>query len=379
MKTHDARKILSELKDVHGFVSADDEKTLDLISKMVAGKPKVEADPRFLENLRSRLLLEASAPTVSPWWKTWQSFAKFLSVPVALAGIAAIAGTLGFLDIAKQPDRTREPATRVTIVSTDADKGTPVAVAPDKGTPSDETARTLAEVAVPKANPLPSLKGAETGKSDAGAKPETPQKTDATDHTLESVDSGISNIVGDAAETAPADAPMADSMGFAAPMATTSPTGGNALKMGAPSNVAVTEYRYSFAGALPKLPNPLPVYERAPKSPLPAFPKAASAGMTVSQDLENGYSTIMRDYEKWPEVPCTGDSCGKVLKESDVPADSVIVGIATDFAKELGIDLSGYGAPAVDSSWKSALSQSSDPSFKIVPENLTAVFPRKIG
>ncbi len=102
-------------------------------------------------------------------------------------------------------------------------------------------------------------------------------------------------------------------------------------------------------------------------------------GMTVSQDAENGYSTVMRDYEKWPETPCQGDSCGKVLKESDVPADSVIVGIATDFAKEMGIDLSGYGTPTVDSSWKNALSQTSDPSSGIVPENLTVVFPRKVG
>lgn len=85
MKTPDARKILSELKDVHGFVSADDEKTLDLISKMAAGKPDVRADARFLENLRSRLLLEAAEGAVSPAWRTWRSFAKFLSVPVALA------------------------------------------------------------------------------------------------------------------------------------------------------------------------------------------------------------------------------------------------------------------------------------------------------
>ena len=32
----------------------------------------------------------------------------------------------------------------------------------------------------------------------------------------------------------------------------------------------------------------------------------------------------------------------------------------------------------VDNSWKNALSQTSDPSSKIVPENLTVVFPRKV-
>lgn len=68
---------------------------------------------------------------------------------------------------------------------------------------------------------------------------------------------------------------MADSADFSAPMAMTAPTGGGALKMGTPSNVAVTEYRYSFAGELPKIATALPTYERVPKSPLQAFPKAA--------------------------------------------------------------------------------------------------------
>lgn len=101
MNKSDARKILSELKGAHAFVPADEEKTVDVISKMIAGKPSLQADPRFLENLRSRLLSEASAPLSKPWRNAWQSFAKFLSVPVALAGIAAIAGSIGILDVKK--------------------------------------------------------------------------------------------------------------------------------------------------------------------------------------------------------------------------------------------------------------------------------------
>lgn len=101
-------------------------------------------------------------------------------------------------------------------------------------------------------------------------------------------------------------------------------------------------------------------------------------GMAVSQDTENGYSNISRDYEKWPDEACRDEACREILKESDVPADSVIIGIAESFAKDVGIDLSGYGTPIMDSSWRSALSQTSDPSFKIVPENLTVVFPKKV-
>lgn len=377
MKTYDARKILSELKDVHGFVSADDEKTLDLISKMVAGKPKVQADPRFLENLRSRLLTEAVSPTASPWWKTWQSFAKFLSVPVALAGIAAIAGTLGIFEVTK-PGTT--PATikyPVAATFTDSDD-----------TSADETG--VPAVQAPQASDsLPSLRGPAGTKTETSEKSAvksapipnvaTPSQAIRDDRTLESVDSGISNIVGDAAESSASDAPTADSMGFSAPMAMTAPAGGGALKMGVPSNVAITEYRYSFVGELPKITAPLPAYERVPKSVLPTFTKASDMGMAVSQDTGNGYSNVMRDYEKWPETPCQEEPCGKLLKESDVPADPVIIGIATGFAGDMGIDLSGYGTPVVDHSWKSALSQTSDPSFKIVPENLTVVFPRMIG
>ena len=279
----------------------------------------------------------------------------------------------------KTPDRIAVPAGTVSPVSTDAQKEAP---ASEKTDVSANLAMTDAPGAASKsveASPLPSLKGASEPKPvtapATGTKTEKPTETPATDRTLESVDAGISNLVGDGAKT---DAPMADSMGFSAPMAATAPAGGNALKMANPSNVPATEYRYSFAGKLPVLTSAMKTYERSPKTPLPTFPKAADAGMSVSQDTENGYTTVMRDYDKWPEVPCTGDSCGKMLKESDVPADSVIAGIAEGFAKDMGVDLSGYGKARVDSSWKNALSQTSDPSFKIVPENLTVVFPRKI-
>lgn len=274
MKIHDARKILSELKDVHGFVSADDEKTLDLISKMVAGKPKVEADPRFLENLRSRLLLEAASPAASSWWKTWQSFAKFLSVPVALAGIAAIAGTLGFFDVTKPETVPGAPKYPVAMTFTDSGEK-----------PVNETSGTSTDSATQASEALPSLRGPAGTKTETPVKSAvksaptsnvaTPAATTADDQTLESVDSGISNIVGDAAESTTTAIPMADSMDFSAPMAATAPMEGGALKMGTPSNVAVTEYRYSFTGELPKIATALPTYERVPKSPLPTFPKAA--------------------------------------------------------------------------------------------------------
>lgn len=274
MKTHCARKILSELKDVHGFVSADDAKTLDLISKMVAGKPKIEADPRFLENLRSRLLVEAVTPTALPWWKTWQSFAKFLSVPVALAGIAAIAGTLGLFDVAKPGTSPGSPEYPVAMTFTDSGDQPAIEIS---GVPTDSAPQA--------SETLPSLRGS------AGTKTETserstaksapvpnvgvPTATTTDDRTLESVDSGISNIVGDAAESTASDASTADSMGFSAPMAMTAPAGGGTLKMGVPSNVAPVEYRYVFTGELPKIATALPTYERVPKSPLPTFPKAA--------------------------------------------------------------------------------------------------------
>lgn len=383
MKTPDARKILSELKDVHGFVSADDEKTLDLISKMAAGKPDVRADARFLENLRSRLLLEAAEGAASPAWRTWRSFAKFLSVPVALAGIAAIAGTLGFFDVTKAPGHLAVPAGTQMPVSTDAPKETTTTQKSDVGADLAMIDAAKNPSQPTETSRLPSLKGASETKPvtapESAAKTEKAEESPATDRTLESVDSGIANIVGDSAESAKTDTPMADSMGFSAPMAATAPAGGNALKMGVPSNVPVTEYRYSYSGTLPTVTNPMDVYERTAKTPLPTFSKAADMGMAVSADPDNGYVTVMRDYDKWPETPCTAETCGKILKESDVPDDSVIVSIAESFAKDLGIDLSGYGKARVDSSWKTALSQTSDPSFKIVPENLTVVFPRKVG
>lgn len=300
MHANDASKILSELKNSHGYVSADDEKTLELISRMVAGKPKVEADQRFLENLRSRLLLEASVPLISPWWKKWQNFAKFLSVPVALAGMAAIANTVGLFEVAKHGGKTDSTAYPVATVFTDSGNGADMVRSGTErnAMPSTDGAAKMAEPQTASGpNPLSSLKGTEGAKPDSAPKPENGDKPEAADRTLESVDSGISNIVGNTAESIPTKDSAADSAGFSAPMAMTAPSA-SSLKMTAPANVKITEYRYSYAGELPKLSSPLNVYERDPKLPLPKFSKAGSLGMTVSNDTENGYSTVMRDYEK---------------------------------------------------------------------------------
>ncbi len=151
--------------------------------------------------------------------------------------------------------------------------------------PVNETSGASTDSATQASETLPSLRGPAGTKTETSEKSAVksapvpnvaaPTATTADDRTLESVDSGISNIVGDAAESTTTAIPMADSADFSAPMAMTAPAGGGALKMGTPSNVAVTEYRYSFAGELPKIATALPTYERVPKSPLQAFPKAA--------------------------------------------------------------------------------------------------------
>ena len=97
----EARKILEELRSANRTPIQDDEKTLELIERMISGKPEIETDPMFFERLRSRLLSEAENLPQTRMGEMLNRFAKFLSVPLALAGIAAIASTLGFFDFPK--------------------------------------------------------------------------------------------------------------------------------------------------------------------------------------------------------------------------------------------------------------------------------------
>lgn len=369
---HDARRIVSEIEGIPG-APKNDPKTVELVEKMLRAKPETTLSPAFLERLRSKLLAEAEyASAGSDPVSKWANFVKFLSVPLALAGIAAIVSTLGLFERPSSPAPT--PMGRVT------DTGAPAPEAREAA-PLGEAGKDSGNAALPQNTPPPTVtapapKSTPTPKSETSresAAPEISTKPEE-DRSLVEMDDGISRATGDSAPDA-ADNSTGDSAeGFASPLSMSAPAD-SSLKMAVPNAEAVS-YRYAFSGSLPQTEG-LPAYRRTVEPATAKFANVGTVGLAVSTDAENGWTSLYRDYEKWPETLCSDESCR--LKASDVPADAELVSIAAKFAADWKIDLAGYGTPQIDSSWKNALPQTSDPTSAIIPESVTVTYPKKVG
>ena len=72
--------------------------------------------------------------------------------------------------------------------------------------------------------------------------------------------------------------------------------------------------------------------------------------------FREGSISIYQNWERWPhpEQNCQSEDCFARyrLKPGDLPADDVLIDVANAFAEEHDIDLSRYGEPIVDKSWK---------------------------
>ncbi|MDO8648758.1 MAG: hypothetical protein Q7R81_03155 [Candidatus Peregrinibacteria bacterium] len=196
--------------------------------------------------------------------------------------------------------------------------------------------------------------------------------------------------------------------GVAAPEAVPQATDAAALsmdsKMIAPDYM---EYEYVYEGEIPALPEgTVDIYKRE-KRPLnvalsgiadrfhlgaidlSAFKNATvdmlnfvqdrSFGYVVSVMLNEGSVSISQNWQKWPhpEQECTTDACflRYRLKPEDVPADDVLIAIANDFVEEYGIDLTSYGAPEVDTSWKRDYDRAPTPIDAYIPESQRVIYP----
>jgi hypothetical protein len=63
------------------------------------------------------------------------------------------------------------------------------------------------------------------------------------------------------------------------------------------------------------------------------------------------------------------------LKIGDIPADDVILGIAADFVRAHGIDLSKYGTPEVDNLWRQQYEQTPDKNQYYIPDQIRVIYP----
>ncbi len=127
---------------------------------------------------------------------------------------------------------------------------------------------------------------------------------------------------------------------------------------------------------------------------LGSFGSLKTDSVSLYQDGKNGYMmyisfregsvSINQNWETWdhPESKCTTEACFQQyrIKESDIPADDVLIGIADDFVKAHGIDLTQFGPGEVDNSWRTSLAAMSatDRAMYWFPESARVIYPQLI-
>jgi len=127
---------------------------------------------------------------------------------------------------------------------------------------------------------------------------------------------------------------------------------------------------------------------------LGSFGSLKTDSVSLYQDGKNGYTmyisfregsvSINQNWETWdhPESKCTTEACFQQyrIKESDIPADDVLIGIANDFVKAHGIDLTQFGPAEVDNSWRTSLAAMSatDRAMYWFPESARVIYPQLI-
>jgi hypothetical protein len=180
---------------------------------------------------------------------------------------------------------------------------------------------------------------------------------------------------------------------------------GTDMKMIAPWNPV--HYNYIFDGELPELAAQVAVYKREEKKMSVPFSQIASSfnlgninvnsfngatietinfaqnvpyGYNVSVNMRDGSVGINAQWEQWPMSKCQNEACyaAQRVKLSDVPSDETAIGIAKAFLDAHGIDMSAYGEPEVDSTWKRDYERATDKSNAYVPDTVRVVFPLMI-
>lgn len=142
--TPNARRVLEELRAMGKITPENESETLDIIERMMKNRPNVEADPVFLSRLRERLQDEAfsSFRRQGRTGAFWPNFAKFFSVPVAFAGIAAVASTLGIFELLPSESGTAsKTGGTVAFKSFPVDKGSDTASDIGNGVGNSKTER----------------------------------------------------------------------------------------------------------------------------------------------------------------------------------------------------------------------------------------------
>ncbi len=343
MKTS-IKKFLADLYEIDPTLESHETELIPLLQKLIAEDPSTAPSDAFVQKLRMQLRDHAAAADMEPTGTFWQRFGNILSAGLTAAVIIPVA-----------------------VIMTNQHPLTPGA-------------------------PLFSNSVQATGKNAFGA--------------LNDIAAGNVPVGIDERNARPQSGGGGPNTGTAVanPVApTTSITTDSRMMM--PWNPVT--YSYVYSGAITGLESNVSVYKRqfnpirVPMSTLSdtlnfggvnmgsfdgmnidsvSFTQQSKYGYMMYVNLRDGSLSIDANYEQWPQSQCQTEECWKAnqVKIGDVLSDSDAISIAQSFAKDHGIDLSIYGTPQVDNTWRITYDRTADKSLVYIPDQQRIIFPQLI-
>jgi len=103
-------------------------------------------------------------------------------------------------------------------------------------------------------------------------------------------------------------------------------------------------------------------------------------GYYININSQEGNISVNENYEKWQNhrSTCSDQQCYEAqrLKESDIPADDVLIKIANNFLAEKNINTSYYGEPVVNKEWLLNTRMNSE---IYIPDMMSIIYPLVIN
>lgn len=339
------KQFLADLYEIDPSLRAHEAELKPLLEKLIAEDPSSAPDSAFVEKLRMQLRAHAASIEEEPAASLWQRFGYLFSAGLTAAVIIPVAVVM----TNQQPLTPGAPLFSNSVQATDKNAF---------GNLSDVAVDGSAIVGMDQRNSRPQSGGG-----------------------------GPAMGIGGGGEVTNAVAPMVDQ------------------KMIMPWNPVTFNYVYS--GAIADLNATVSVYKRqfnpikVPMSTLAdrlnlgginmgsfdgmnidsvSFTQQTKYGYQMYVNLRDGSLNIDANYEQWPQSQCQTEACWKEqqVKIGDIQSDADYIATAQAFAKDHGIDLSIYGTPTLDTSWRREYDRATDKSLVYVSDQMRVIFPQLI-
>lgn len=108
-------------------------------------------------------------------------------------------------------------------------------------------------------------------------------------------------------------------------------------------------------------------------------------GLTIYLDFKAGSVNIYQNWDRWRALD---ESCGNndlrclnsfKVKIEDIPSDEALIAQTNEFLLKHKIDVSTYGEPLVDNTWRQDFTKSNDQANFYIPELVRVIYPFQVA